>query len=72
MVLLGVTMIGFAYPAWFECLKRLPASRASTFIYLTPLFAVILSFVILNERFSWPFYVGGALVLGGIALSSRP
>jgi drug/metabolite transporter (DMT)-like permease len=70
MVVLGVTMIGYAYPAWFESLKRLPASQASTFIYLTPVFAVVLSFLILNERFSWPFYLGGALVLGGIAASS--
>jgi drug/metabolite transporter (DMT)-like permease len=71
MALLGVTMIGFAYPAWFECLRRLPASRASVFIYMTPVFAVILSLIILGERFGWPFYAGGALVLGGIALSSR-
>lgn len=70
MILLGVSMIGFAYPAWFEALKRLPASRASVFVYLTPVFAVILSFLILGERFSWAFYAGGALVLGGIALSS--
>jgi drug/metabolite transporter (DMT)-like permease len=70
MIVLGVTMIGYAYPAWFESLKRLPASHASTFIYLTPVFAVVLSFLILNERFSWPFYVGGLLVLGGIAASA--
>jgi drug/metabolite transporter (DMT)-like permease len=70
MILLGVSMIGFAYPAWFETLKRLPASRASVFVYLTPVFAVILSFLILDERFGWVFYAGGALVLGGVALSS--
>lgn len=70
MILLGISMIGFAYPAWFETLKRLPASRASVFVYLTPVFAVILSFVILDERFFWPFYLGGGLVLGGVALSS--
>ncbi len=71
MVLLGVSMIGFAYPAWFETLRKLPASRASVFVYLTPVFAVILSFLILDERFSWVFYAGAALVLGGVALSSR-
>jgi drug/metabolite transporter (DMT)-like permease len=70
MVLLGSSMIGFAYPAWFETLKRLPASRASVFVYLTPVFAVVLSFLILGERFSWMFYLGAALVLAGVALSS--
>jgi drug/metabolite transporter (DMT)-like permease len=70
MVLLGVSMIGFAYPAWFETLKRLPASRASVFVYFTPVFAVILSLLILDERFSWLFYGGAALVLAGVGLSS--
>jgi drug/metabolite transporter (DMT)-like permease len=71
MILLGVTMIGFAYPAWFETLKKLPASRASVFVYFTPVFAVLLSLLILDERFSWMFYAGGALVLAGVGLSSR-
>jgi len=70
MILLGVTMIGFAYPAWFTCLKMLPASRVSIFIYLTPVFAVILSFLILGERFSWLFYLGGAMVLGSVVVST--
>ena len=70
MILLGLTMIGFGYPAWFACLKRLPASRASVFIYLTPVFAVILSFLILGERVTWPFFAGGVLVLGGIAAAT--
>ncbi len=70
MILLGATMIGISYPVWFGRLKVLPASRASAFIYLTPVLAVILSFAILGEHFSWPFYLGGALVLGGVVVSS--
>ena len=70
MILLGVTMIGFAYPAWFACLRLLPATRVSIFIYLTPVFAVVLSFLILGERFTWLFYIGGALVLGSVVVSS--
>ena len=70
MILLGVTMIGFAYPAWFACLKMLPASRVSIFIYMTPVFAVVLAFLILDERFSWLFYAGGALVLGSVVVST--
>jgi drug/metabolite transporter (DMT)-like permease len=70
MVLLGMTMIGVSYPTWFACLKLLPASRVSIFIYVTPVFAVILSFLILDERFSWLFYLGAAVVLGSVVLSS--
>jgi drug/metabolite transporter (DMT)-like permease len=63
-------MIGFAYPAWFACLKKLPATRVSIFIYMTPVFAVVLAFLILDERFSWLFYAGGALVLAGVVAST--
>jgi drug/metabolite transporter (DMT)-like permease len=70
MILLGVTMIGFSYPVWFACLKLLPATRVSVFIYVTPVFAVVLSFLILDERSSWLFYLGGALALGSVVLST--
>lgn len=70
MILLGVTMIGFAYPAWFACLKLLPASRASLFIYMTPVFAVVLAFLILDEHFGWLFYLGGGLVLGSVIVTT--
>jgi drug/metabolite transporter (DMT)-like permease len=71
MVFLGLTMIGIAYPLWFTCLKRLPASHASVYIYMTPVFAVILSLIILRERFAWPFWLGGACILGGVILTNR-
>jgi len=71
MVFLGITMIGIAYPLWFVCLKRFPVSQISIYIYLTPIFAVILSLLILNERFSWLFWVGGALILGGIIITNK-
>jgi drug/metabolite transporter (DMT)-like permease len=70
-VFLGLTMIGISYPIWFICLKRLPATHASIYIYLTPVFAVVLSLVILDERFSWLFWVGGILILTGIIITNR-
>ncbi len=66
MIFLGLTMIGVAYPLWFACLKRVRASQVAIYIYLTPVFAVILSMIILKESFSWLFWVGGAFILGGI------
>ena len=71
-VLLGVTMIGLAYPLLFICLKRLPASHVSLYIYMAPLFAVLLSFIILHEIFGWLFWIGALLILGGIGLSGLP
>ncbi len=66
MIFLGLTMIGVAYPLWFACLKHIRASQVAIYIYLTPVFAVILSMIILKESFSWLFWIGGACILGGI------
>jgi len=71
-VLIGVTMIGLAYPLWFIGLRRLPASHVSLYIYMAPLFAVLLSFIILHETFGWLFWFGAMLILGGIVLASLP
>ena len=71
LIFLGLTMIAIAYPLWFTCLKRLPASHVSIYIYITPVFAVLLSLIILDERFSWLFWVGGALIIGGIFITNR-
>ncbi len=70
LVFIGLSN-GIAYPLWFTCLKRLPAAHVSIYIYLMPVFAIILSLIIINERFSWLFWVGGALILGGIIITNR-
>jgi drug/metabolite transporter (DMT)-like permease len=70
-LVVGVTMNGLAYPLWFLSLRSLPASHVSVYMYLTPLFAVALSYFILRETFAWLFWLGAALILAGIALSSR-
>jgi drug/metabolite transporter (DMT)-like permease len=70
MIMLGVTMIGTSYPLYFTCLKRMPASHVSIYIYMTPVFAVILSLIILKERFAWLFWLGTVLVLSGIVVAS--
>jgi drug/metabolite transporter (DMT)-like permease len=70
-LVLGATMIGLAYPMWFLGLKGLPASHVSIYVYLTPLFAVVLSFLILHETFGLSFWLGAALIFAGIVLSDR-
>jgi drug/metabolite transporter (DMT)-like permease len=38
---------------------------------MTPLFAVVLSFLILRETFGLLFWMGASLILAGIVLSDR-
>gem|GEM_PF-877494 len=68
VLIVGAGMIGLAYPLWFFALKKVKASHIAVFIYLTPVFATVLSYFILKETFSWLFYLGTACILGGIIL----
>jgi len=70
IIMLSLTMIGIAYPLWFTCLKRMAASHVSIYIFMTPVFAVILSLLILHERFSRLFWLGGGLVMAGIVITT--
>jgi drug/metabolite transporter (DMT)-like permease len=69
-IVTGVSLIGIAFPLLYKCLKTMPASWVSIYLYLVPVFGVILSFVILRERFSWVFWLGFLLILSGIIISN--
>ncbi|MDD5296687.1 MAG: DMT family transporter [Rhodocyclaceae bacterium] len=75
----GILYAGvFAAFLGFVCFNagvaQVGASRASLFIHLQPVFAAILSALILNEVPSWYHYVGVVCVFGGIllAMQKRP
>jgi len=60
---------GLGYVVYYYCLGRIEATKVSSFIYLSPLFATVLSVVILNEALT-PIFLGGlAFTLGGIWLT---
>ncbi|MBI4494618.1 MAG: DMT family transporter [Chloroflexi bacterium] len=56
---------------WFQGIQRLGVARSSVFSYLIPVFGVALSMVFLDERLHLLQFLGGALVLGGVALVNR-
>ncbi|MCQ2604227.1 MAG: DMT family transporter [Spirochaetia bacterium] len=75
-IALNLFMLSFlasalAYVFWNRTIVRLGASRASTFIYLIPLFTLIESSIILGERFSVFALTGAALILTGVIIASR-
>jgi drug/metabolite transporter (DMT)-like permease len=64
-------VVSFAsFLAWFALLRRYLASRLGVFSFLTPLFAVALGGVVLDERIEQNFMAGALLVLAGIVLVS--
>jgi drug/metabolite transporter (DMT)-like permease len=60
-----------AYSIWYWALARMEASKLAIFQNLQPVFAAILSMLVVSETFGIDFYFGGALVIGGVLLTQR-
>ena len=67
-IALGVFGSGFAYMWNFRVIAAAGSSIASTVTYLTPVVAVIVGIIFLNESLTWFEPVGGAIVLLGAAI----
>jgi len=67
-VYLGVVPSLIAYASWAVALSRLPASRASNFLYCVPPVATLMGFVWLGEAPGMLGVIGGALALVGVAV----
>jgi drug/metabolite transporter (DMT)-like permease len=65
------TLLGFFL--WNLALRHLPASTASSFIYLNPPFAAFFGWLLFGEEVTLYFLAGSAVVLAGLYLAqSRP
>ncbi len=71
VVYLGSFVTLGAYLCYNYGVSKIPASQASAFVNLIPVFTVILGFMILGERFSLWQYGASVLVLAGVFLSQR-
>jgi drug/metabolite transporter (DMT)-like permease len=69
---LGIVCSGIAYVFWYDALKALPAPQVGAFLYLEPLVAVVVAAALLGERVGWASLLGGAVILLGVWLVSRP
>jgi drug/metabolite transporter (DMT)-like permease len=67
-VYLGLVPSLVAYGTWSVALSRLPASRASNFMYCVPPVATLLGFLLLGEVPTLLGAVGGVLALIGVAV----
>jgi drug/metabolite transporter (DMT)-like permease len=67
-IYLGIVPSLIAYGSWTIVLSRLPASRASNFMYCVPPVATLMGFLWLGEAPSALSLIGGAMALGGVVL----
>ena len=55
-----------AYLLWYQGMPKVSASTAGVFVGLTPVSAVVLSYVVLREPFEWSHLLGMLCVLAAI------
>ena len=66
---LGATLGG--YVTWSIALRGLEPSRAMSYLYFVPPLAVAIGAVALDEKVTAWLLLGGALVIGGVAVAQR-
>lgn len=67
-----VIVVAVTYVLWFWLIRQYPASQLSTFMFMTPLFGVLLGGLLLAEPVSARLLVALVLVAAGIYLVNRP
>jgi uncharacterized membrane protein len=71
VVALGVLSTGIAYVLNYRLIQDEGPTAASMTNYLTPVVAVLLGVVFVDERLSWNLIVGTAMVLLGVWVAER-
>ena len=71
MIALGVFGSGFAYIWNFKVMELAGSAIASSVTYLTPVVAVIVGVIFLNEEVTWHEPVGAVVVLLGAAIAQE-
>jgi drug/metabolite transporter (DMT)-like permease len=65
---LGICPTAVAYVTWAYVLKRFPASRAASILYLVPVLAIVIAWIWIDEIPAWISLVGGVLAVAGVVL----
>lgn len=67
----GAGTMGLGSWLWFRGMRRVQPGTAAAFMGVMPVSALLLSYVLLGEAFSWLHVLGMALVLAGLAAVVR-
>ena len=62
------TVVGFVW--YYDGIQKIGATRTAIFTNLVPVFAILLSVLLLHEEVIWFTWLGGILVLGGVWITN--
>jgi drug/metabolite transporter (DMT)-like permease len=65
-------VVGLTFLIWVGLIKTYSASKLSAFTFITPLFGVVASYVILHDTLTPVFGAAALLVIAGLYLVNRP
>jgi drug/metabolite transporter (DMT)-like permease len=68
----AVIVAGASYLGWFWLIRHYPATRLSSFSFLTPVMGVLASIILLDEPLTPTIFVALFLVGAGIWIANRP
>lgn len=68
----GILHTGIAYSLYFTGIEKINAQTAAIFSYIDPVVALILSAVVLKERFTFTHLFGSILILGATVIIELP
>ena len=68
----AIWVVGLTFLLWFGLVKTYSASKLSAFTFITPLFGVVASYVILHDTLTLAFGAAALLVIAGLYLVNRP
>ena len=67
----ALTCTVFGYSVWSYVLEKIDASSAAIFVYLVPIFAVVLAHIFHGENLTQYTILGGLLIFAGVYYSTR-
>ncbi|TIX46062.1 MAG: EamA family transporter, partial [Mesorhizobium sp.] len=69
---LGLIGAALTYVLWFRGIARLDSAVVSSLLFLSPVTAVLLGWVFLDQTLTLPQIAGVVFVIGSIWLAQRP